>query len=534
MTRGPARLPGLVAVIAVAAALLVSPRLADSESPEVGRNEVWEATFNLPSSGYSNPWEDVDLALTLTSPSGARVLLGGFYYAANTWKARLAPWEIGRWVWTAVATDRTQVIFKSSGDFTVVESPNPGFVRRSPSNPLRLVYENGTPFSAIGIGDCVPSDPASPQAGWGLDGTEGTASHTSRGRGRLVNTDTYLSAYGQAGFNLFRWSVDNCAAPLWDRIAPQGNRYLEREGRWGDDLARKLHRHGFRIYLTFFNSPPFAHDVGDTPGVEAVVRYARYIVNRYGAFVDFWELMNESEATDSWYAIVAGAVRAADPYHHLLSTSWERPQLAAIDITSPHWYEREDERDSDVAAVHRIDRWRAFNKPIIFGEQGNEGQNWDERSALRMRLRSWTAFFKEATLIFWNTSGFKDYRASAANLYLGPQERGYVRSLQAFARTVPADAHRAPILTSEPQRVRAYALRSEKVLAAYMHHFADHERPIAGASIRIDSPVEGQAVWYDPATGSVVQTAHANAGVQTLQVPPFVVDIALKIGPPGP
>jgi len=49
----------------------------------------------------------------------------------------------------------------------------------------------------------------------------------------------------------------------------------------------------------------------------------------------------------------------------------------------------------------------ADGKPVIVGEQGNAGMNWDPRSAVRMRIRAWTALFREIGLVFWNTSESK-------------------------------------------------------------------------------------------------------------------------------
>jgi hypothetical protein len=54
---------------------------------------------------------------------------------------------------------------------------------------------------------------------------------------------------------------------------------------------------------------------------------------------------------------------------------------------------------------------------------------------------------------------------------------------------------------------------------------------MAGLSITIDSPVTGRAIWYNPTTGAVVATTSVSLGTRALTVPPFVVDIALKIQP---
>ncbi|MHA2657852.1 MAG: hypothetical protein V2G42_09260, partial [bacterium JZ-2024 1] len=424
-------------------------------------------------------------------------------------------------------------LLERSGGFVVIESNQPGFVREYANNPFRLVFENGKLFPAIGIGDCILDidHSGSPLDNWGLDGGFRSGEHSA---GRTVDIDTYLSAYSSAGFNLFRWSVDNCSFKLWETISPQGNRYLEQEGRWGDELVQKLRQYGFRVYMVIFGfEPPFAQEAKDAAKMDAVKRYTKYIVDRYGAYVDFWELMNEATAEDAWYTIVADHIRSVDPYGHLISTSWQKPEHPAIEITSPHWYQKESEFESDTVTGHQIERWKPFGKPIIFGEQGNTEQNWDEHSALRMRLRSWSAFFNEGVLIFWNTSGFKDYRnESAANLYIGPEERSYVRALQEFVRELEPDVQRVTVTVSDPSRVRAYGLRSAKSFAAYLHNFADHEGSTIGLSLTLDSPISGIGTWYSPATGQVIQQTAVAAGMQTLSVPPFVVDIALKIQVP--
>ena len=78
---------------------------------------------------------------------------------------------------------------------------------------------------------------------------------------------------------------------------------------------------------------------------------------------------------------------------------------------------------------------------MVFSEQGNSVSDWDDRSALRMRLRSWTAFFQEGIIIFWNVSDTKDYRKSygSANIYLGEEERSFIKVLQDFTTEVDAD-----------------------------------------------------------------------------------------------
>lgn len=528
-----------------------SPTAVTSQLETVPRFGVFEQAFAYSSRGYSNPWEQVTLTMTLRSPTDRQVTVGGFYYGANTWKARLAPNETGEWTWQATLSDG-RATTRSAGRFTVVPSAWPGFVRPNPANRFRWVFDDGTSYNPLGIGDCVldSDEDGSLLDQWGLDGGFRSAGEHL---GRSVDIAAYLEAYRQAGVNLFRWSVDNCAFGLYQSLGPTGNIYLEKEGLAGDTLVRSLRQYGFRTYMVIFgfNPPGSPHAPADGPhqsqahdthhsthgaasttpaDFDAIKRYVKYVVDRYGAFVDFWELMNESTVSDNWYGEVASYLRAVDPYKHPISTSWEKPGLAVIEINSPHWYEKENEFESDRVTWERFTQWKTANKPVVVGEQGNQVQNWDDRSGLRMRLRSWTTFFAEGALIFWNGSGAKDYRSlGAANIYLGPEERGYLKVLQDFTRDFDPDAAIATVEVSDPGRVRAYGLSSPTIFAAYVHAYTDHSSPTSGIDVTITARAAGTATWVEPTTGRLLGSQRVVAGRQSLAVPSFITDIALKI-----
>ena len=527
----------VLTLLGICAFMLVSygPATATQELLIVSRYAVFEQTFHWSSAPYSNPWEQVELALTLTSPTGQQIPIGGFYSGTDTWKARFAPPVTGAWSWHATITDGSRTS-QSSGNFTVTESDWPGFVRPNPANPYRWVFDDDSPYHPIGIGDCINDvdKSGSPLDNWGFDG--GFRGIYSEEYGWVTDINTYLRAYSAAGVNLFRWSVDNCAFGLYERIDPSGNVYKLQEGLWGDELVQRLRQYGFRTYMVIFGfEPPFPTGSKNSQQMDAVKRYVKYVVDRYGAYVDFWELMNEypnppATMDDDWYTQIAPYLRDIDPYDHPISTSWQRPDLSVIEITSPHWYQKESEFESDLVTQQQINHWKASGKPVIFGEQGNSEQNWDERSALRMRIRSWTAFFNEGALIFWNSSFAKDYRGGvASNIYLGPEERGYLKVLQDFTRGFDPRAVIAEVKVSSPERVRGYALGSPSAYGAYLHAYTDHTSPTSGISITVDSPGNGTASWIDPATGNLLSTQSVSAGSQTLNVPPFTADIALKI-----
>lgn len=312
--------------------------------------------------------------MQLTGPEGRGLSINGFYYDTDLWKVRFSPPSVGTWTWALRLTTPTDA-FTESGSFISVPSERPGFLRRHPANPFRLVFENGSLFNAIGIGDCIRDGDANGRLDeWGFDGD---FRPPGQHEGWTVDMDTYMAAYGAsgAGFNLFRWSVDNCAFKLWDTISADGNSYLVHEGILGDGLVEALRQNGFRIWMTIFGFNPAFPDAADhPPQQEAVQRYVSYVVARYGTYVDIWELMNEAHVPEGWIAFASDYLRSIDPYGRLISTSWERPELPQIDIDAPHWYEGESELDSDLVTSNRISHQRRWNKPIIFGEQGNTGR----------------------------------------------------------------------------------------------------------------------------------------------------------------
>lgn len=490
----------------------------------VGRYTVFELDVPYSETGVTNVWDTVKVTAVFTSPSNKTITVHGFYLSTNTWKVRFAPWEIGTYSYhvTVSGGSSPKTI---DGSFNSVASGEKGFVRASAQNPLRLVFESdGSLYNALGMGNCL-GDPNT--AGFGLDGGD-----TSKGEApQHADADTYLTAMGGEGkLNIFRWSVNNCAPDLWQTIAPSGNTYLAKEGGWGDVLVQKLRQHGFRVYLDMFGwKQPYSGQSQDQPSMDAVKRYIDYIVARYGAYVDFWEVCNESSPPTAWITLVASYVESIDPYHHLVSSSWEHPELTAIGIASPHWYEKEAELSSDTSTVQKIEAQRYAKKPIIFGEQGNSVQNWDPLSALRGRIRAWTAFFDEGHLIFWDQQGSKNYMSGAANLYIGKEQRGYFSVLQTFTAAVPADVTRVTVGSAPSGAVRTYGLTSSQGLYVYLRDAQSYTSARTGVTLSLNLAKAGTAKFYETQTGKVLQQASVGAGSSTLAVPSFVTDVALAI-----
>ncbi len=567
--------------------------------------QVFELTFEHPGR-YRDPTWDVTIEVSFTAPSGKKVRVGGFFYGssqaqkpvlrgkpgtrdassvwpcdpADLWKARFAPAELGHWkfAYTFRAPDGREA--SGSGSFEVVRGRvhQKGFVRVSPHNPFRFVFDDGTPYFPIGFQDCIFDgnhngsvlDAMAMEGPFRLDHAERRPAPPPGAlfaRGPSMNpqnADVKFGRMARAGFNLWRFSPNNCSIKLF--ASPEDAKYATldhvrwEQARMIDELLQMTRKYGFRNFYGIFGYTPVYNDrPQDAGGMAKVQRALKYSVDRWGAYVDVWEFLNEQKADSAWYAQMIPYLRSIDPYGHPITTSWERPELQGIDINAPHWYGNEDERTSDQVTAGRVAGHKRHGKPVVFGEQGNSrgsqdrtaegiGGVWDPGSARRMRVRSWTALFSEAAFIFWETSYAKD--GHYMNLWIGPEERQFVRVLQDFAGCLDGQVKPARIELQGPEApaVRAYGLRSDRIAAAYLHHHRcaecqkgpagahstqhtwDHDRgTVRGLDVVLDVPQPAKAYWYSPSDGKILATRDVATGRQSLSAPPFTVDVALLI-----
>jgi hypothetical protein len=488
-----------------------------------------------------------------TSPDGRPHTRAGFYRGSGIWMIRFRPEVTGNWLYS-VTFERNGTAWNGGGRFRAVLPSAAASIGRDPENVHRWVFAGGEPYFPLGIQDCIDFVAGEDDVFFTIDG-EGR----NDGTGRRLPSDEFFSLYAQAGFNLFRFSQRNCSPPLFDSLAS----YRERDMNLTDKLLHTARRHGFRILFGFFgyhghwyqgNLPGKVwhalrvragvaeegiHNPADTSMMAREKRFIDYAVARWGEYVDFWELLNERRAHHEWTRAMAAHVHSTDPSRKPVSTSWDQPDIAELDFTSPHWYVSEPPSESDLRTVNEAAKWKKYGKPVLIGEHGNTGMNWDPGSADRMRVRLWTALFQEIGVILWHTGWSKygmfegRYRpGQAANIYLGPQERSYTRILTAFESRLRAGLRIAPAQVSRPGEVRVYALTGSGQTAAYLVH---HANPAAAVSVDVTLPADagmGKAEWINPRTGQVVATTELRPGQQTVRTPPFGADLALLVSRP--
>lgn len=493
---------------------------------QVRINEPYELTVHMDDTQFTNKYEDARINATFSSGTEKSSKVTAFYFDKNTWKIRFTPTAVGKWNFIIKDDDTNNIL--DTGSFNVSKSDNPEFISISKKDPLVFVTQKGNVYIPIGIQDCVQdyNQDGNPLNQW-FYGAGDTPALTPPFKASTM--DAYLSTFATSGFNMFRWGAENCSFPLWKTLSPSGNRYALDEGYWLDTFFTSLKNHGFHIWMSLF-SFKFPFDMGLTETHQRLLlsHYLDYVVARYGAYVDVWELANEIRIDPKLVNFMAEYIRSIDPYHHPITTNWDQSTLPTIDIVSDHWYSQECNEFCEGEIIGKLQQ-RTVTKPYVFSEQGNLFSNWDDTSAARMRARLWIGYFKKAFYIYWNTSmqlymNRQNTTQGPSNIYLGPMERQHISAFSSFISDVHEPLIEYPLASDD----NVYTLKSGSQIIGYV------ARQIIGApqkstTFMIDMPADGVIRWVNPSTGSVILEQAVQKGTQMLQSPIFSTDIAFKI-----
>ena len=520
-------------------ALCTNPAWSQATPAPVAQHDVFELRLTS-DEAFTNPFTDARLSAEFRSPSGQRFSVPGFYFGGKTWMVRFAPDRAGQWAYDAKLTGKRKTD-RRSGTFRCVPSRRHGFVRVSKRNPYRLEYDGGKPFYPIGVQTCGYFKPD-------LDGPN------EAGSWKTVEPEVWAREF-QGSVNLIRWQLGagtkkGCALPLIPTGGPP-DRYDTELARQMDELLALQRAHGFsHIMIPFQDMSLWGSDTTSfgenrdvdgykslkAPNLALQEAYLRYIVARFGAYVDIWELFNEdSYAPDDYLARLSAVIREADPYRHPITTNYTRSTEGWCEIVTWHGYMSIPAAETDAWLADKIGRLKSFGKPVLNTEFGNKG--WlSNVDPVKWRIAVWTAYMNEANILFWGMSGVKTKPGRTqgnSNAYLGPDSRQHFRVLDEFTRDLPVDLRPVECTYSQQSDLRIYALSNRKTSVVYVHHFADHEKPW-GRNERIyvhTGPGRFRVTWIDPSDGKTVHSGAAETRQQYLffEMPPVTIDLACRL-----
>jgi uncharacterized membrane protein len=555
---------------------------ARAQTTSVGRYDVLELTYPYSTSGLADPWESATgsyVTAVFTSPSNKSLPIDGFFYTANTYKVRFAPAEVGTYSYTVTLSGGPDGTHNYSGSFASTASANRGFIRVDPHDRYRLITEgDGKLFFGLGVQDgWDPNPPGIPLL---KDGTPGAPLYGFIGyRGYtnnnwnvndsvIVSNDTYFKTYGDvngvnyfgepgAGFNLTRINPGNGVPTIYAGYAASGNKYDESASDDYDILTTNSHKYGLHLLFTFFERGLSLNTLCDPASTcdpiqtDETKRAIRYVLARWGAYTDIWELRNESNSgvvSSVWLNYYRNYLHAIDPYQRLVSNSLPiTGDWNSLDYRAPH---------SDIRDGYNYAKGADFTnnfttgRPVILSEGYNSNPGpypWSPLNATRVRVAAWTSLFgRIGGIIWWNSSGCKPCGYpnghTSINIYLGGQisdqttykeERDFLRVFSLLTTGTDANVDLSLPVQSNGS-VTAYALLSSQTAMVYMYSNGfDSTQTPQTTSFNLIVPFAGTAAWIDPRDGSTIQTFPVNSGERSFASPSFTEDMLIKITPSG-
>lgn len=518
--------------------------IATQNLDTLGIYQIFELTFEYPGI-FKNPWEYADIKAQFIHPTSKDTfVVGGFYYQFDEWKVRFAPTQTGEWSFNYRFLVYGKLIGEGSGQFIAVHSENPGYVRISEENPFRFVFDNGEPYYPLGFGSCNNLNY------FGFDGPDRWELKSIGKPGfpssNSIDEEAYFKVFSDAGFNIYRWSNNNCSYSVYEKINIDENIYKSRESILLDELLQTAVKNGFRIIFNPLNTPDLteARFVNDSLRVNAVKRYLKYCNDRWGAWVDIWEFFNEKSTSKQWCEILVSYMHDIDPYHHLLTSNPSHIAPDLFDLLTLHEYDNGDNSNTDKNVANKKNKTlNGQNKPMVFTEYGNQ-RPYSNYNPQRYRVFVWSAFANQAHLVFWNNS-FAKYDTGGVgqytNIYLGPQEREMTKIHTQFIANFPIKHKNVNLEASQPNKVRVHALQAEDDLIAYFYYFADRPNILSGRQTDNGPMLRGLkanipfpqnadiAIWVDPETGKILDSFQPKPGLKLVDVPDFRIDIALRV-----
>ncbi len=500
----------------IAQALVTAPSCTGS----INRYDVCENTYTY-TNPSTNPWENSSgsyITAVFTTPSGKQLPINGFYYDVNTYKLRFTPAEVGSYSYQVTLSGGPDGTKTYPGTFTSVASARKGFVRRNPNNRYRFQFENGTFFSGTGFNDCWYAP--SPLYSW-----------TDLAVKAYV--DPYMQTYSNAEFNLFRWNPANCGFGLGQIISTSGNAYDVTDGKMGDELLTAAKKYDFHTLFTFFTccNIPYT-DVSNTQQMQAIQRYMNYVLARYGAYIDMWELTNETGMSSAWLQYFANYMQSVDPYQRLLTNSNPQNQdWAFLDFRGPH-----GNLFDGYSELQNYTNNFSTGEGVMVGEGYQDTGhlcNWNSLTAQNLRTATWTSLMSGLGLVWWATNGTKSYcpTNSPPNIYIGTEERGYVKIAQNLLGTMDKDSQFRILPSSNHSgndAVTVYNLSSPSIVLVYFFKGLGFTTPVT-TTTSINLPSNGMAYWIDPKTGLTLQTFAVAAGTASFTTPSISQDVVLQI-----
>lgn len=508
---------------------------------------------------YINPFQDVELVVKFTAPSGRERIVDAFWNGGTDWRVRFMPDEIGAWTFSTLCSDSSNAgLHAQTGKFTCSE-PN-GTNRFEKHGPIQLsadrfhfVHADGTPF--FWLADTAWNGPL---------------------RSTPDEWNTYLDERTRQKFTGVQWVATQwISAPDGDwtgELPYSGCESIALHPSFFQRLDQKIiamNRAGLlSIPVLLWAASWSSYDVNArNPGFllpeDQAIKLARYMVSRWGAYFTLWILNGDGDyrgekselwkrigravfntpdhapvslhvggmhwisdefRTESWMDVIgyqSGHGDDENTFDWIVcgppATDWAtEPARPFINLEAP--YENhiayQSRKPHDAHSVRRATYWSLLVSPTAGVSYGGHGiWGWDDGTAPPVGHP--------------NTGVPLNWRA--ALLMPAAEQMRYISELfesVAWWKLRPAQ----DILAVQPGENGRYryitAARSDEVTLIYL---PQNEEVVVHADA---FPPDVSSVWFDPRSGQRQGAQLKHEGTSYRFIPPSPGDWVLLLGNP--
>jgi len=474
---------------------------------------------------YSRPQDYVKVnVLAINKETGEKTRFNGYYSTRNLWQANFLPRETGDYqIYLLIITPYTLHFYQDS--FNVATNTyNPLLVKGK-----NFVDSNAKIFFPLGIEDTFFDFNFDGDFSNQVPMSELKVPTKDLREFKFYTWEKHLQEFKtKSNINLYRYGVDNVTPSLTYKAVDGQFIPSLNGGSFGDNMVSSLRRNNIRVMMTIFSFyPPYDSEIeiNQAKNQKIIKKYIDYVVARYSAYVDLWEVGNEANSSDAFYQFVVSYLRKIDPYQHPISTNWEEPSNEIFDYVSVHNYENPGISFAQINnTLKNADQYHA-DKPVIISEFGLKDVSWFEKSKTQLRITSWISMFQQIGLVIWSQGQNGIFEnPNNANIYLGPDEKKILKNLINFMPPFVYPIAKEQFMIDETE-IQVYTMKDDDHYAAYLLNLG---QTLDQGYLTLPIPAGSKVTILDPETQKIIRTFITGEKDEKILLPKINEDLAIK------
>jgi hypothetical protein len=300
---------------------------------------------------YQNPYTEVVAQAEFQRPGGGVRCIELFWDGGNTFTVRFSPDAVGVWHYRIRSSD--SALDNTAGSFEVCDSNLKGGLLRQTAHPNHFEKQDGTPFYFFG------------DTQWSIFSDNPEKNHN-----RKSVTD-YIDRRAAQGFNVITGQLlhalgwDNSGGPPFYDFKSE----IINPAYWQEVDIRLQYMNArgvcVGLLLAWASSP--GYDYRRFGGLEAALRYVRYIVARYSAYDVYFICAGEFDELYYDWNRIGEAIAKWDPHERMIGI---HATSSSAKFATKSWSGFGDYQQIYGGLYENISSSRTFDKPVVNAEYG--------------------------------------------------------------------------------------------------------------------------------------------------------------------